>query len=95
MEAGTEQKPPAKKRLARRRGGSGFLPESEKAGPMTRSRARCGFSEVRQRREIDETHAHPQLSRLAPALKVAGEAVARRHRDHAAGEGARPLRRGA
>lgn len=101
MEAGTEQRPRAKKRrtvfgkVARRkrifaRAREGWanceIARDERLKPRL---VRPIFSEV-LRREIDDTSDYALLSRLAPALKVASGR--RRQRDHAADEGARPAR---
>ena len=79
MEAATATIPPAKKRptvfgqAARRK--RIFAPPGEGPAEIARE-TRLKTSEAHERREVDETHAHPQLCRPAPALKVAGKAVA-------------------
>jgi len=81
MEAGTEQKPPAKKWLtvfgqaARRKRVFARLREGWAYDEIAREK-QLKISELLQRREIDDAHALPQLCRLAPALRVAGEPVA-------------------
>ena len=69
------------------RGDSGFSRGSEKAGPMTiardervsAERIRQIVSEVLGKRVIDRgaDHAHLQLERLMPALRLVGEAIGR------------------
>ena len=88
MEAGAEQKPPPKKRLtvfgkaarrkrifARLKQGWAY-DEIAREERLTATRVRQIVKEVQRREMVESDYALLRLSRLGPALRAAGEAVA-------------------